>query len=451
VESSRLRRRFGRPAAVVAAAALALGGTLAFAAPANAATTDVDDATLTWGVNGYAQKGIFGPWVFKDLTGNTTYLPGATQTEYVTAAFPATSFPANAASGPNPNAIKFSEGTGTVDPATGAGELSWDGSYTINAYPAQYNAPNEIYSDPQLSVAADGSGELSFDFSIGAGISMSGEPFEAVQFGRLTLAEFSTGSISGLDGDSLRLTPDFAGVVLDPAIVTNQVTSCAPPAHPAGAWPAEFVETLQGHPAGASVSPHFYSSGCGGMQDSKPALPIDVAYTVTAEEPETPTADANDVVVEVPEWVDEETGAFGWAFAGTSPANLGVAAQSGSNFAASGSLTDIVVTDTRSGGSAGYEWTISGQAGDFTSAAGTFTGGYLGWAPKIVAGGSSVTAGAAVTSTHTGGTGLGSSRVLASSTAAGGATVGADLSLVIPGTTAAGDYTSTLTITALSE
>ena len=60
-----------------------------------------------------------------------------------------------------------------------------------------------------------------------------------------------------------------------------------------------------------------------------------------------------------------------------------------------------------------------------------------------------VAGGSEVTSTRLGGAGLASSRVLASSTSAVSATVGADLSLVIPGTTTAGDYASKLTITAL--
>ncbi|WP_204283724.1 hypothetical protein, partial [Klebsiella pneumoniae] len=63
---------------------------------------------------------------------------------------------------------------------------------------------------------------------------------------------------------------------------------------------------------------------------------------------------ANDVIVDVPEWVEPATGSFGWAFAGTSPANLGTASQSGANFVATGSLTNITVTDTRAGGAGVY-------------------------------------------------------------------------------------------------
>lgn len=157
---------------------------------------------------------------------------------------------------------------------------------------------------------------------------------------------------------------------------------------------------------------------------------------------------ASDVIVEVPAWVDEVSGSFGWAFEGTSPANLGTAVQEGENFVATGSLTNIVVTDTRTGGSSPFTWSISGQAGDFASTGGgSFSAGYLGWKPKVVAG--AVAGGSEVTSTRLGGAGLASSRVLASSTSAVSATVGADLSLVIPGTTTAGDYASKLTITAL--
>lgn len=438
-------RRGKRLAAAGAAAALALGG-LIIASPAQAAETTVEDASLTWGLNGYAQRGIFGPWTFKDLTGDVSYLSGATQTEYVTAPFPATSFPTNATSGPNPNAVKFSNGTGTVDPDTGASTLSWTGSYTVNAYPAQYGAPDEIYSNPQLSVAADGSGELSFEFTIGAGVNMGGEPFDDKEFGRMVLATFSAGSISGLDGDGFRLTPDFEGVVIDPALNAGQTTSCTAPSK-AGAWPAAFVETLITDNGGSSVAPHFYSTGCGGMQDAKPALPMDIGF-VLAETPTNPVGAPGDINVTVPApQPDPETGSFGWAWETESAVNLGTAAASGANFVASGSLNNVVVTDTRAGGTGDHWWMISGQVSDFVSGANSFSGNYLGWAPKVVSG--TADAGANVLSAQLGDTGLGTAHELASSGFATSAVVGADLSLVIPGTTTQGDYKATLTLTAV--
>lgn len=161
-------------------------------------------------------------------------------------------------------------------------------------------------------------------------------------------------------------------------------------------------------------------------------------------------AGASDVVVEVPEQVEEPTGSFGWSFDGSSPADLGTATAEGGNFVATGSLTNIVVTDTRTGGTSPYTWSISGQASDFASTGGgSFSADLLGWTPKVVEGGATVAKGADVPSSRLGGAGLASSRVLASSTAAASATVGADLSLVIPGDTPAGAYTSKLTVTAL--
>lgn len=159
---------------------------------------------------------------------------------------------------------------------------------------------------------------------------------------------------------------------------------------------------------------------------------------------------ASDIVVDIPAWVDEPTGSFGWAFASQTPANLGTAAQSGANFVATGALTEIVVTDTRAGGSGAYSWSISGQVGDFSSGTSTFSGARLGWTPKVVSGGASVVAGDAVTSSQLGGVGLGTASDLASSTASASARLGADLQLVIPGSTPAGDYTAKLTITAIN-
>lgn len=431
-------------AALTTAVALAAAG-LVFAAPAQAAETEVDDASFIWGLNGYAQKGIFGPWTFKDLTGNVQSLVGATQTEYVTAPFPATSFPTNSPSGANPNAVKFTAGSGWVDPENGSAALLWEGSYTVNAYPAIYNAPNEIYSDPQLYIDTEGNGELSFDFTIGAGTDMNGNPFERAEFGRVVLATFSAGSVSGLDSDGFRLTPDFAGVLLDPTVVSNQTTTCAAPSK-AGSWPAPFVETLAGNSAGASVAAHFYSTGCGGNQDLKPALPVDIAFALT-EVPTEPETGAGDITVEVPTAPEEPSGSFGWAWATESAVDLGTATASGANFVASGALNDVVVTDTRTGGISPYTWSISGQVGQFTAGSNTFSGGFLGWTPKVVSG--SATVGTAVTSTQLGGAGLDAANVLASSSAAASATIGADLSLVIPGSTTAGDYKATLTLTAV--
>lgn len=278
-----------RAASLLATGALAAGLLAVTTTPAQAAETSIDDATFTWGLNGYAQQGIFGPWTFKDFTGEAAFLEGnvATpanpnpQTEYLVDPVPATSFPTGKA-GKSPNAVTFTGGEGTVDRVTGEAELEWDGSYTVNAYPAAFNAPNEIYSDPILTVEADGSGELTMDFTIGAGTSMGGEPFEEQSFGRLTMATFDAGSLSNKSYKGYRVTPDYQGVEVDidpPFSAQDRTCTTAGGATGWwGSWPAEFLDALQSHESGQSVMAHFYSTGCGGNQDIKPPLPFDVGF-----------------------------------------------------------------------------------------------------------------------------------------------------------------------------
>lgn len=267
-------------AALTTAGLSVLGVATAPTATAEGAATPVSAATLTWGLNGYAQKGIFGPWTYKDLTGNVTQLVGSvsggSQTEYVVDPVPATSMPASTPQ-KSANAVKFTGGTGTKD-ATGAVDVTWDGSYTVNAYPANFNAPNEIYSDPELTLDAEGNGELTMNFALGAGVDMSGNPTEAQDFGRLPLLEFSEGSVTPKSLGAFRAKPDYQGVTVTVPEGGTQTTSCTTDGGATGwwgSWPQEFIDAIPG-----SVRPHFYSTGCGGMQDNKPALPIDVDLAI---------------------------------------------------------------------------------------------------------------------------------------------------------------------------
>ena len=134
-----------------------------------------------------------------------------------------------------------------------------------------------------------------------------------------------------------------------------------------------------------------------------------------------------------------------------SAVNLGTATLNGSLLTASAALGTITVTDTRQTGSA--NWNLTGQDSDFSTGGAspkTFDGGYLGWAPALVGSTNAGTAGAAVLP-GPGGAGLkGGPRQLATGGVVVGTpvtTVGAQLNLAVPAQTAAGVYTSTLTIT----
>lgn len=293
---SRVRHRL---LAAASAGALAIGALAIIAGPAQAAPTPVpvtstgsgsaytQNATFTWGISGYAQKGIFGPWRFLNATGNASILNGATQTEYTAAPVPATSMPAPGGSVPaNPNAVKLTGGTGVVDTVSGAGKLSWTGSYTTNAYPSNLGAPDETYTDPVLTIAADGSGALTAEFGLGAGVDINSNPVPAQNFGRLTIADFAAGSLSNKTTQGFRATPKYQGVEVSvPADATPQERSCTTAGGATGwwgAWPQAFLTTITGSPVGKSIAPHFYSTGCGGLQDNKPQLPIDVRFNAEA-------------------------------------------------------------------------------------------------------------------------------------------------------------------------
>src|SRR5262249_51054511 len=119
---------------------------------------------------------------------------------------------------------------------------------------------------------------------------------------------------------------------------------------------------------------------------------------------------------------------------------------------ATAATTPIVVTDTRNT----YPgWSVSGQAADFTgsgtAAGASISGNQLGWMPTFTSLGTGVAPrgpGAPAPP------GLGTRpAVLASANSGSGfgtSTLGADLTLAIPAETAAGGYTSGLSITAVS-
>ncbi|GAA1999006.1 hypothetical protein [Microbacterium ulmi] len=451
--------RRSRLAAAAAIAALA-AGSLAFAAPANAADQGtISDAVFQWGFNAETGSPGFAPgtcnflsagvagdagsshvWseaegLYASSAGNVTIKkPDAAgelvQTSWATKcqqpSGATTTFTA-----PSGNIVEITGGEGTVA-ADGSVEIAWDGSFSVVYYSGYtyWTATN-----PVLTLDADGNGQVTATAS-GYGTSMEDMtqwvPLAPTQ---IVLADITAAQV----GDSgFTVTPDYLGI---------EVTSTQSPQVRTGANWGSFPQSFVDFQVLSGQSSYWYSSG-GAADVRKPTTPLTVSYAVEAAEPQ-PEPGEGDIVVEVPEAQTPETGSFGWTWASSSAVDLGTATQDGANFVANGILNDVVVTDTRSGGSGQHAWSLSGQVGEFTSGADSFSGGYLGWTPKVVSG-SGVTAGAAVTSTQLGGVGLATPSTLASAGAAAGATVGADLSLVIPGTTPAGDYTATLTITAVS-
>lgn len=269
-DSRSTSHRARRGAALLAASALGAGVLAAAPTTAQAATTRVDGATFTWGISGYAQKGTLAPWTINGATGDAQVLPGATQTEYKVAPTPATSLPADVT---DVTAVKFTGGEGTVDPATGATTLTWEGSYTVAAYPAMFGVPSETYTDPVLTVRKNGSGNVTMRVQTSAGEDRDGGTVPAKDLGRVVLMTFGAGDLSGFTARGFRVTPDYQGVT---AGIDGQTTSCSTAGGATGwwgSWPAAFVKEMP-----ASLQAHFYSTGCAGMQDAKPPLPFDVSF-----------------------------------------------------------------------------------------------------------------------------------------------------------------------------
>jgi hypothetical protein len=133
-------------------------------------------------------------------------------------------------------------------------------------------------------------------------------------------------------------------------------------------------------------------------------------------------------------------------------ASLGTAVLDSTNtfFTASGSLGTVTVSDGRNQSKPG--WHITGQVGNFSDGTHTIDGNSLGWAPKITTpnAAADVVAGPAVAAGSNPGLAQGSGLASAGAAKGLGTTVlGADLSLKVPSSTAAGAYSATLTITAV--
>ncbi|PPG59050.1 hypothetical protein C5C27_10110 [Rathayibacter sp. AY2B7] len=468
------RPRIHRAAIALLATVSLAGGALALAPSASAAASPgtVTDASFTWGLSGEAGGGAFfggcnflsagtagdtgssrlwteADGFYAQEAGNVSIVkPDASgalvPTSWGTKCQTAAGTPVNPASTASltRNAVLVDGGTGTVA-ADGSTRIEWDGSFTVAFYGG---LTYWTATDPVLSVDGAGNGTLTATAS-GYGTDMADQTkWVPVAPQQVVLADIRG---AAADDDSLTAAPDYLGVAVTTAGTAQSRTGAS-----WGSFPQSFIDFQ----AKTGQSSYWYSSG-GSRDAAKPASPLSVAYTLTGAttpEPTTPPTTPptepgeQDITVQVPAvTAPPATGSFGWAFESTDAVSLGTAVQAGSTFVANGALNTIAVTDTRSGGSTPYGWSIAGSVSGFTSAAGGFDAGYLGWTPSVAGAGPAVAAGAAVGSTLENGAGLAEPATLASSTAAASASVDAAVKLVIPTTTPAGDYAATLTITAL--
>ncbi|MEB4615144.1 hypothetical protein OOT08_10890, partial [Leucobacter sp. M11] len=168
---------------------------------------------------------------------------------------------------------RFAHGAGTLDPDTGAGQVRWSGAFTANAYGGL--VPWTV-TDPVLTVAADGSGELRA-IAGGHGANMDnpegGFPLESRE---VTLATFPAISI---DGGTIEIAPDFAGLDYFPLLeagnpAAGRSAESAIPAElkdrgPWGSWPESLVDFHYE----SGLASYWHTSG-GSADSNKAPLPL---------------------------------------------------------------------------------------------------------------------------------------------------------------------------------
>lgn len=379
--------------------------------------------------------------------------------------------------------VRYTNGTGTLDPSTGEVEIRWRGTFTVNFYGS---LTPFWFSDPELSVGPDGNGTITA--TMGGYASSIDDPDERELVDPVPGVVVAT--LVGVDSrnlDGFTTTPLYQGVQVD-GLETPQLR-----AFPGwGAWPVPFVAFMEslglgsywyttGGAADARKSPASLTVGFGtGTTPTTTTVPSQTTTTlpsvttttlpgatttttvpgvtttaaptvggssgldVTAVVPGGPGPVVDDGIEEQEPGLPDDT--FGWTISATGGITLGPIPTGAGELRFGGQLAPVRVIDTRTSRAA---WSLSGQVSDFS---GGLSGRYLGWTPRVTSPGAGAVAGDAVVSGLLAGSGLRVPSLLASAPAGhepGSATLGADLELRIPDSTPGGTYTATLTITAL--
>ncbi|MBF4605699.1 hypothetical protein ITJ60_17575, partial [Curtobacterium sp. VKM Ac-2884] len=294
LSSPRARRLAAGATAVAVGATIAAAAALG-AAPANAASADVTDASLSWSLSNEANAGAyFGGCNFLSagVAGNsgasapwtaTNPSPGyAASAGNVSIAYPKTAggtstptFATKCQTGDGTTVrpgtttagvLTLAAGTGAVDAAAGTADIAWDGGFTVAFYGGLTYWSAE---DPELHVAADGTGELTATVS-GYAASRDGGSWAPLTPRTVHLATLTDVDVTS---SGITVSPDWQGV--EPASATSLNKTNAD----WGSWPADFVD-FQNE---TGQSSYWYTSGANDAAAKKPQ-PISIAYTA-AEAP----------------------------------------------------------------------------------------------------------------------------------------------------------------------
>lgn len=171
--------------------------------------------------------------------------------------------------------------------ADGSARIAWDGAWSVNFYGGLL--PFTI-TDPELVVAADGTGELVGDLTGYAGSMDNPE----VKTPMPPVPDVTIATFAGVEVDAagrVEITPEYDGRAIDvPAGVTAQDRTSAG----WGAWPQEFVDV---HFV-TGLSSYWYSSGGAADPKKRPApFAVDLADATEVDEPDPATDVASTTTV----------------------------------------------------------------------------------------------------------------------------------------------------------
>ena len=348
-----------------------------------------------------------------------------------------------------------------ADPIS-AGELDWGVKQSFRTYIAGPIAHGSVTASDGATKAADGT----YAFPAASG-TIDGADVDAAFDGSVFLT--GHGGVLEVELEDVRIDISGTTGVLIADVTSRPFVSMTVPSPPVfyddvaladlnltGITPqvTGAVHTWSNIPASmtAAGAPAFAGFYAAGTALDPVTFSLDTTAAPVDPEPEEPDTATQELEVTVPQGTVDPgpgPGSFSWEVDGNSSAvDLGQAALQDGRLVATGQLNPVVVTDTRTTNSS---WSVTAQVSDFSSSAGTLPGKYLGWTPSASGGGAQ--AGPVVASGITSGSGLSQTAVLGSAAnghAAGTATLGAALDLQLPATTAAGTYSATLTLTALS-
>lgn len=169
--------------------------------------------------------------------------------------------------------VRFSQGTGTVNTATGAATIQWTGTFSINFY-GQY-VPFWIVN-PKLTVAAGGAATLTA--SLGGFASSLDNPDVRTQLptvNDVVLADFANVWAGGSVSSGFTSATKYLGTTVTTPAEAPQVLKTGANTSYWGSWPQSFVNFQNA----TGLGTYWYTSG-GAADAKKPQEPVTVSYTL---------------------------------------------------------------------------------------------------------------------------------------------------------------------------